>query len=155
MESSLNNKIRAFLVLLSFFWLIAILAAPLLKNFLPAVSTFFYYFFSPICHQLPSRSFFLNGAKLAVCARCFGIYLFFFLGGLFSFSLDRNSSLSKIWLILSMIPLGVDGMGQLLGLWKSTNLLRLVTGAFFGFVAALYVFPALESAILMVKEEYL
>jgi uncharacterized membrane protein len=31
-------------------------------------------FFSPICHQIPERSFHLFGVPLAVCARCIGIY---------------------------------------------------------------------------------
>jgi uncharacterized membrane protein len=30
---------------------------------------------SAVCHQLPSRSFFLNAVPLPVCARCLGIYL--------------------------------------------------------------------------------
>ena len=34
-----------------------------------------FWFFSPVCHQDPARSFWLFGAPLAVCARCLGIYL--------------------------------------------------------------------------------
>jgi len=30
---------------------------------------------SVICHQLPDRSFFLDGRQLPVCARCTGLYL--------------------------------------------------------------------------------
>lgn len=30
---------------------------------------------SVICHQLPERSFFLDGRQLPVCARCTGLYL--------------------------------------------------------------------------------
>lgn len=30
---------------------------------------------SVICHQLPERSFFLDGRQLPVCARCAGLYL--------------------------------------------------------------------------------
>ena len=30
---------------------------------------------SVICHQLPDRSFFLDGQQLPVCARCTGLYL--------------------------------------------------------------------------------
>ena len=30
---------------------------------------------SVICHQLPERSFFLEGRQLPVCARCTGLYL--------------------------------------------------------------------------------
>ena len=34
-----------------------------------------FWFFSPICHQDPARSFWIFGAPIAVCARCLGIYL--------------------------------------------------------------------------------
>ena len=34
-----------------------------------------FWFFSPVCHQDPARSFWLFGAPVAVCARCLGIYL--------------------------------------------------------------------------------
>ena len=30
---------------------------------------------SVVCHQLPDRSFFLDGRQLPVCARCTGLYL--------------------------------------------------------------------------------
>ena len=30
---------------------------------------------SVVCHQLPERSFFLDGRQLPVCARCTGLYL--------------------------------------------------------------------------------
>ena len=33
------------------------------------------WFFSPVCHQDPARSFWILGAPMAVCARCLGIYL--------------------------------------------------------------------------------
>jgi uncharacterized membrane protein len=31
-------------------------------------------------------------------------------------------------IILSLIPIGVDGTGQLFGFWESTNLVRILTG---------------------------
>ena len=34
-----------------------------------------FWFFSPVCHQDPARSFWILGAPVAVCARCLGIYL--------------------------------------------------------------------------------
>src|ERR1051326_86694 len=36
-----------------------------------------YYAFSPLCHQRSDRSFYLEGHKLGVCARCTGIYFGF------------------------------------------------------------------------------
>lgn len=39
-----------------------------------------YQAFHALCHQLPERSFHLEGQPLAVCHRCSGIYLGFWLG---------------------------------------------------------------------------
>src|SRR6266850_4461634 len=36
--------------------------------------------FSRVCHQLSERSFFVEGHPLAVCARCWGLYLGFAIG---------------------------------------------------------------------------
>jgi len=30
--------------------------------------------FGTLCHQIPERSYFIDGHKLAVCSRCTGIY---------------------------------------------------------------------------------
>ena len=52
-------------------WLTLIVTAPFLWTPLAAV---LYAGASLICHQLPGRSFHLDGAQLPVCARCFGLY---------------------------------------------------------------------------------
>ncbi len=39
-----------------------------------------FFLFTPVCHQIPDRSFFLWGHQLAVCHRCSGIYFGFWLG---------------------------------------------------------------------------
>lgn len=52
-------------------WCLAIVAAPLFEI------GFLYRLFSTICHQLPDRSWFLQGHPLAVCIRCSAIYLGF------------------------------------------------------------------------------
>jgi len=54
----------------------AAVAAPLLSNAgFSLAAVMLTLFFSPICHQDPTRSFWLLGAPIAVCARCLGIYL--------------------------------------------------------------------------------
>jgi len=40
-----------------------------------AITLAIVFFFSPVCHQDPVRSFWLFGGPVAVCARCLGIYL--------------------------------------------------------------------------------
>ncbi|HEY2384158.1 MAG TPA: DUF2085 domain-containing protein [Terriglobia bacterium] len=52
-------------------WCLAILATPF------AGMPWLYEFFSRICHQDPSRSWFLHGNPLPVCIRCASIYFAF------------------------------------------------------------------------------
>ncbi len=112
-----------------------------------------YILYSPTCHQLPERSLFLFGHKMAICARCTALYLSFWvvgllygLWGLLPFGWRyRWPPLSLRWLLLLSLPMIVDGTGQLLGLYTSTNFLRLVTGALAGGGFGLFVYPNLAA----------
>jgi uncharacterized membrane protein len=50
------------------------LAAPLLASTHPMAALLLRDFFSHLCHQNQARSFMLEGAPIAVCVRCLGIY---------------------------------------------------------------------------------
>ncbi len=88
------------------------------------------------------------GYKLPVCARDLGLYCAMLIGGLFYpfvKKLDEHLMYPGIFLILAMVPIGLDGGIQLISefgllpfVYESTNLLRLITGAIAGFVAAFY-----------------
>ena len=80
------------------------------------------------CHQMPERSFFLNGYQLPLCARCTGILI----GNLFGLFL---SPLLKFRLhnSLLMIPLIMDGSIQYFTTYKSNNIKRLITGILYGY----------------------
>ena len=52
-------------------WLLLITAAPIL--WIPLAGAL-YVAGSLICHQVPERSFHMQGSQLPVCARCFGLY---------------------------------------------------------------------------------
>jgi len=83
-----------------------------------------------ICHQYPSRCFYLFGSNMGLCARCFSVYsticIFCFLSVFF----DMRASLkSKHIIALSLcIPLLLDGITQYYGLRESNNFFRLFTG---------------------------
>lgn len=121
-------------------WCILILAAPVVKDRVPSVGLFLYLFFSPICHQLPERSFFLFGGQLPVCARCTGIYFGALVGSFFV----RQKSPSPWFLVVAMIPLALDGVTQLF-FRESTNVIRLATGLIAGFAAVFYLYAGLCS----------
>jgi uncharacterized membrane protein len=63
-------------VLLFAFILLAVaaVAAPLLAAGHPLAAMLIRSFFARVCHQQMARSFLIEGAPVAVCVRCLGIY---------------------------------------------------------------------------------
>jgi uncharacterized membrane protein len=53
-------------------WTLATFLAPLLTS---AISGLLYAAGGVVCHQLSTRTFHISAGPLAVCARCFGLYL--------------------------------------------------------------------------------
>ncbi len=91
-----------------------------------------------------------TGYKFPVCARDVGFYLFAFLGGIVLFFLNKYKSdemPSPIWLIIAIIPMGLDGGTQLIGLRESTNIIRLITGSIAGIALPFYIVPMLNKLL--------
>jgi len=65
-----------------------------------------YLFFKPLCHQMDSRSFHINGVKLAVCSRCSSIYLGVLFGVFIAPIVINRKFLNKanLLLVLALIP---------------------------------------------------
>jgi uncharacterized membrane protein len=124
-----------------------IIGAPLLiAHGYPALGLSIYELFGHVCHQIPERSLHLEGNKLAVCSRCTGIYAGFALSVLLyplARSLRRVDTPRRLWLLLAVLPIGVDWALGFFGLWANTHLSRFMTGALFSAVAAVYVLPGL------------
>ena len=142
-------------VALALAWLGLILSAPLLRASGHEASAFVAYrVFAALCHQLPERSFYLDGQPLAVCARCFGIYAGFALGVVcypLVRSLRRTDTPARRWLLLAALPTGIDFALGFTGLWANTHTSRALTGALLGAVAALYVVPGLIAFGLLIE----
>ncbi|AIJ05430.1 hypothetical protein JH146_0581 [Methanocaldococcus bathoardescens] len=120
------------------------------SNFWNFVSFILYTIYSTICHQMPQRSYFIFEHKMAVCARCFGIYTGFLIGMFiypFLKKLNDFKTPNKWYLIIALTPLVVDGTTQLIGLRESFNELRFVTGFIAGFVGVFYILPTFLEAI--------
>ncbi len=135
-------------------WCAAIVLAPLLTVFTGAAalpSRALYEFFRPICHQIDGRSFHLLGAPLAVCSRCSAIYFAFF-GGTLLYPLTRSVHRPEIpgraVLALVLAPMLLDVLFALAGLYEDTNLLRLITGALFGFAMPWFIIPSAIEAVM-------
>jgi uncharacterized membrane protein len=141
------NKIRFvyFLTLLVItVWIAAVFAAPYLKSQSSVCGNLIYAIFSPTCHQIPSRCLSLFGNPLAVCTRCLGIYIGFFMGTCFFPVLGQLSSVlipkAKILILLSL-PIVIDTAANVLSLWTSPHWLRLATGIIWGMMLPFYFIP--------------
>jgi len=88
-----------------------------------------------LCHQRAERSFFINGNQMPFCSRCTAIWLGFTVGlGLMIFLKIELTEKFLLLILLGIIPIGIDGMGQQIGLWDSTNIMRVITGLLVGVV---------------------
>jgi uncharacterized membrane protein len=128
-------------------WAGLIVAAPLAKaNGLNGFSTPLYHFFSYLCHQIPARSFHVEGEPFGVCSRCFGVY-FGLLFGFAIYPLWRNITeiepLPKVWLFLSLVPITIDWSLTVFGIWENTHLSRFITGLILGVACATYIVPSI------------
>jgi uncharacterized membrane protein len=88
-----------------------------------------------LCHQRAERSFFINGNQMPFCSRCTAIWVgsAIGLGFIIFYQIKLNEKLLYS-LLIGISPLAIDGIGQLFNLWESTNLIRVITGLFAGFV---------------------
>jgi uncharacterized membrane protein len=88
---------------------------------------------SVICHQLPERSFFLDGRQLPVCARCTGLYLggaAGFLGWMFaksargwpSIAVPPRAALTVV--AAAAIPTAISYFTGVTGVWDGSNVTR-------------------------------
>jgi uncharacterized membrane protein len=143
----------------------------------PWLGQVLYTLYSPLCHQLPERSFFLFGPqltytlqelehilgpnvplryigdpvigyKMAVCQRDVGTYAAMWLASLAYVPLRRRLRPLPLRVFAMLcLPIALDGFGQLLGLWDSTPWRRVATGALFGVACIWLSYPYLESGM--------
>jgi uncharacterized membrane protein len=104
-----------------------------------------YKFFSYICHQIDSRSFHYGEAQFGVCSRCFGVYFGLLLGAAVYpvwRSVADVETPPRIWLFLSLIPIGIDWSLTAFGIWENTQASRFITGVILGAACATFIIPA-------------
>jgi len=113
------------------------------------------------CHQMSSRSFFINGNQLPFCSRDIGVFSGFVIGSVLTSLLGYLPSLyeslfnpfpkglrrivlknPRIWAalmgLLFMAPLVLDGTIQMLTTYESNNTMRFITGLFAGTAVMIY-----------------
>lgn len=117
-------------------WLGGIFSAPLLAGsadpLLLRLSSFFYFFYQPVCHQLAERSFLMDGFALAVCVRC----LAFYLGGLFISLFYLFKAKIGLWplsvYILLAAPAVFDFLIEKIFVYDNTGSIRFISGLLLG-----------------------
>ena len=82
------------------------------------------------------------GYKFPVCARDLGFYFGLAFASLLFLAYKKGLDL-RVFAIL-VAPFAIDGLGQLLGLWESTNIVRLATGFLAGVATSLAIGGALD-----------
>jgi uncharacterized membrane protein len=129
----------------------AIVSAPLAQaNNYSTIAFSIYSTFRFVCHQLPERSFHLGGYKLAVCARCTGLYSGLAIATLcypLARTLTDTNSPRRIWLLLAALPLMIDFSLGYFGVWQNTHLTRFMTGALLSAAAVFYIVPGVIALI--------
>ena len=89
------------------------------------------------CHRLPDRCISIGSYKMALCARCLGV----FLGLLSGILLGVLDIFMTRWFILPFLaPMLIDAETQRFGIRYSNNLLRLTTGFLFGTGIGLFIY---------------
>lgn len=113
-----------------------------------------------VCHQIPSRSFEIDGHSLPLCARCTGIYLGVMTAfGMFALTGRlRASRLPPLRVLVLMLTFGLlilaDGVNSYLSifafytpLYQPHNTLRLLTGIGAGLTMVTIVLPVFNSSL--------
>jgi uncharacterized membrane protein len=129
-------------------WCSAIILAPVCASssgILKEAGKVLYVFFRPICHQLESRSFFIDGMPLGVCSRCSAIYFSFLFGTLVYptvRSVGRSEIPSRWFLVFSCIPMIIDAFPWRFGMYEATFMTRAISGSIAGFALAFFIVPS-------------
>lgn len=91
-----------------------------------------------MCHQKSERSFYLNGNQMPFCSRCTAIWLGLAigLGSMLLYKIELDERFLFV-ILIGLVPIGIDGIGQRLGFWESTNLIRSITGILTGVVCGI------------------
>ena len=67
--------IITFWVIISISYVVIAILAPLFEHYQLPMFNKFYLFLRTSCHQIPGRCFWIWGSNMALCAKCFGLYM--------------------------------------------------------------------------------
>ncbi len=122
------------------FLIVASLLAPYLEHKGMEASQKIFAILGLLCHQRPTRCFWIFESPMGLCARCFPFYLSLLVTSFFVLHTNTRKILWK-WGFPLLIPILLDGISQQMGLRISTNFLRAITGLMGGVGIGILVFP--------------
>jgi len=95
------------------------------------------------------------GYKVALCQRDLAIYGAMIWGGLMFGLFGRRLRPMdwRLWLLVAVVPMLLDGGSQLIGLRQSNYMLRTITGALFGMGSVWLAYPYVETAMRDLREQ--
>lgn len=115
------------------------------------------YMFQDLCHQIPSRSFYINGVQMAVCSRCLGIYAGLWAGTILlpplALVFSRRYENGKMLLAGSFLIIIIDFIGNGIGIWTNTGISRLITGIALGLSVIYYLCENLRRDVLIKQKK--
>ena len=129
-------------------WFTLVVLSPRLP---PVLAATVYAVGALICHQRPERSFHWEGAQLAVCARCTGIYLGACVTAILVFVPPRRYARQVVearrlrhWLVAAALPTAITVLAEWAGWWQPSANVRAATGVVLGAAAGVVVAAALH-----------
>lgn len=91
-------------------------------------------FYSKICHQIPYKSFEINGFHFLVCARCTGIYLGVFLSSLLFLFINKPKLKVDLRFLILSVPMIIDIILYRTGIYNYSKITAFFTGLPAGFM---------------------
>jgi uncharacterized membrane protein len=131
-------------LILNLIWTAIFLAAissPILLEISPKAGMCSYMVLRPLCHQAEGRCYNICGHKMGLCTRCTGVFFGLALFGWLAVGYRIKKPIRFEFFVLSMLPLIIDGAGNLFEIWSTCNHLRFVTGIPFAFGVVFWIYP--------------
>ena len=128
--------LAAFLTIAASSWTAAILLAPLAHAVMPIAASAVKAAASFACHQRDERSFHLKGQRLAVCARCTGLYVAGAIGALAAWpGVARVPARTRRLVLFAALPTAITLAVEWSGAANPGNVLRAASALPLGAVA--------------------
>lgn len=140
---SATRLILALATALAATWTAGTVLVPWLASHDWALGSWLRLVYRPGCHQIADRCLDLGFGPLAVCARCFGLYVGGTAGLAWTLARNRTARPRPLWLLIASVPSILDWAFGILGLPQAGNWVRWTLALPPGLLAGLFLGDAL------------